>query len=141
MKITRREALKLGLAGTGTFLSPFTFSENARAAQETICSKESLPSTAPILKLSPAIERFEQPLYVPKPLNPVLQKTYKIVRRGITINQPIDYYDITMRKQKVEILPAKDGKSAIATEAWIYQKTGDTEKPRLVGPPAQSRLS
>lgn len=134
MKITRREALKLGLAGTGTFLSPFTFSENARAAQETICSKESLPSTAPILKLSPAIERFEQPLYVPKPLNPVLQKTYKIVRRGITINQPIDYYDITMRKQKVEILPAKDGKSAIATEAWIYQKTGDTEKPRLVGP-------
>jgi FtsP/CotA-like multicopper oxidase with cupredoxin domain len=93
-----------------------------------------VPPGAAILKLSPRIERFEQPLHIPKRLDPVLKKTYKVVRRGVTFDQPINYYDITMRKQKVEILPAKDGQPAITTEAWIYQKTGDTEKPRLVGP-------
>lgn len=124
MNITRREALKLGLAGSGVFLATYGLTDSAQAATES-CSKEVLPLTTFPPKLSPQIleRRFEPELPVPQPLAPVLSKTYSVTRNGNTVEQPIDYYEMTMRKQAVEILPAKDGKPAITTECWTYNGT------------------
>ncbi|HEY9609146.1 multicopper oxidase family protein [Allocoleopsis sp.] len=120
MNITRREALKLGLAGGGVLLSPLGFASKAWAATERC--KEPLPLNTQLPKLSPPLleRRFEAELPIPTALPPVLSKTYKVTRRGITYEQPIDYYQITMGKQRVEILPAKDGKPAIKAEFWTY---------------------
>jgi len=119
MKLTRREALKLGLVGSGVLLSPFGFAKSAWA-QSSNCTKEMLPPSTQTPQLSPLIKRFDQPLRIPEPLKPSLSKTYQVVHEGQTFDQPIDYYQIEMRKQTVEIVPAKDGKPAITAEAWTY---------------------
>ena len=124
MKLTRREALKLGLVGTGVLLSPFGFA-NSAWAQSSKCNKDKcpedmLPPSTQTPQLSPLIKRFDQPLRIPEPLKPSLSKTYQVVSEGQTFDQPIDYYQIEMRKQTVEIVPAKDGKPAITAEAWTY---------------------
>ncbi|NJO43096.1 MAG: multicopper oxidase domain-containing protein [Cyanobacteria bacterium CRU_2_1] len=124
MNITRREALKLGLAGSGVFLSTYGFAGGAEAATET-CDRKSLPLNTQLPRFSPQLleRRFEPELPIPEPLQPVLSKTYQVTRRGITFEQPIDYYEITMRKQRVEILPAKGDNPAITAEFWTYNGT------------------
>lgn len=119
MKITRRQALKLGLVGSGTLLSPLGFPSSAQAD----CTKEPLPPSTQTPQLSPQIERFAQPLFIPEPLKPVLSKTYQVIREGTTFDQPIDYYEITMRKQTVEILPARNGQPPTTTQVWSYNGT------------------
>lgn len=119
MKITRRQALKLGLVGSGTLLSPLGFPGIAQAD----CTKEPLPPSTQMPQLSPQIERFAQPLYIPEPLQPALSKTYQVVREGISFDQPIDYYEITMRKQTVEILPASNGQPPTTAQVWSYNST------------------
>ncbi len=83
MKITRREAIKLGLTGTGVLLSPLAFPGIATA-------------------LSPQIPRFQQKFRVPPVLKPVRS------------DQTTDYYEITIKKSLVEILPG------LKTEIWGY---------------------
>jgi len=124
MNITRREALKLGLASSGVLLSTGGFANTAQAATDP-CPTEPLPPSTQPPNLSPQIlaRRFEAELPIPKPLAPILSKTYQVTRQGVTFQQPIDYYEITMGKQKVEILPAKDGKPAITAEFWTYNNT------------------
>jgi FtsP/CotA-like multicopper oxidase with cupredoxin domain len=119
MKITRRQALKLGLIGSGTLVSAFGFPDSAQAD----CTREPLPPSTQTPKFSPQIERFAQPLYIPEALKPALSKTYQVVREGVSFEQPIDYYEITMRKQTVEILPAKDGQPPITAQVWGYNGT------------------
>jgi spore coat protein A, manganese oxidase len=84
MKITRREAIKLGLAGGGVLLSPFGFPDIAEA------------------QLSPQIPRFQAPFRVPPVLKPVRS------------DETTDYYEITMQKSAIEILPG------IKTQIWSY---------------------
>ncbi len=84
MKLTRREAIKLGLIGSGSLLLPFA-DQNPAFAQ-----------------LSPQIKPFQLPFRKPPVLEPVR-------RDGTT-----DYYEITMEKAKVEILPG------LKTEIWGY---------------------
>ncbi len=119
MKITRRQALKLGLVGSGTLFSPFGFPSIAQAD----CTKEPLPPSTQTPQFSPQIERFAQPLHIPEPLKPSVSKTYQVVREGETFKQPIDYYEITMHKQTVEILPARNGQPPTTAQVWSYNGT------------------
>jgi FtsP/CotA-like multicopper oxidase with cupredoxin domain len=121
MNITRREALKLGLAGGGVLLSPWVFAGKAWADTDP-CHQEPLPLTTEPIKLSPLIRerRFEAELPIPTPLKCITSKTYTVKRRGVTLEQPIDYYEITMRQETVEILPAKADKPALVAKFWTY---------------------
>ncbi len=90
MKITRREAIKL--AGSGVLLSPFSFAQPAQA------------------QFSPAVLRFQVPLKLPPLLLPSQSNT--------TGDRPIDYYEITMQKAEVDILPG------MKTSMWCYVGKG-----------------
>lgn len=125
MKITRREALRLGLVGGGVLLAASGWTNTAEAAESCTvgtCDRATLPFSTQTPRLSPQLleRRFESALPIPERLLPSLSKTYTVTRRGVTYEQPIDYYEMTMRKQRVEILPAKDGKPAISAEFWTY---------------------
>ncbi|MBW4520557.1 MAG: multicopper oxidase domain-containing protein [Scytolyngbya sp. HA4215-MV1] len=122
MKITRREALRLGLVSGGMLLSPLGFANSAQA-QADPCATTMLPPSTQVPPISPTIDRFQQPLRIMEPLKQVLSKTYKVTREGITFDQPIDYYEITMRKQTIELIPARNGKPAITTDIWSYNGT------------------
>ena len=125
MDITRREALKLGLVGSGTLLSASALANRLAAAAEAAeCDQTPLPSGS-FSNFSPQLleRRFEPELPIPKPLSPAFSKTYPVTLRGRKVMQPIDYYEMTMRKQKVEILPALGNKPAIAAEFWTYNGT------------------
>lgn len=117
MKITRREALKMGLAG-GVFLSSWGVTDRAWAKD---CSREPLAASTQTPQFSPQIPRFQQPLRIPEVLQPVRREVFKVTRRGQTVDRQIDYYEITMQKQKVNLLPLKqaDG-TPMMTEIWGY---------------------
>ncbi|NER30063.1 MAG: multicopper oxidase domain-containing protein [Symploca sp. SIO1C4] len=87
MKITRREALRLGLLGGSFLLLPLGNQKPAWAQT----------------RLSPQIQRFELSFHKPPVLEPV--------RRDATT----DYYELTMEKSLVEILPG------LMTEIWGYK--------------------
>jgi spore coat protein A, manganese oxidase len=126
MDITRREALRLGLIGSGALLSAGTLANRlAETAEAGECGQAPLPSSPLFSNLSPQLlaRRFEPELPILKPLPPAFSKTYPVTLRGRTVTQPIDYYEMTMRKQKVEILPALGSKPAIAAEFWTYNGT------------------
>lgn len=84
MTYTRRDLLRLGLIGGGSLLFPWGVAHPAWAA------------------LSPQIPRFQQPFRVPPVLQPVRS------------DQTTDYYEITMRKAPMEILPG------LKAEIWGY---------------------
>jgi spore coat protein A, manganese oxidase len=98
MKITRREAMKL--VGGGVLSSPFAFSTPAHA------------------QFSPTIPRFQVPLKLPPLLTPS--------RSNTSGERPIDYYEITMQKAEVDILPG------LKTKMWCY--VGKGLEPAAVGP-------
>src|SRR5579883_798016 len=100
MKISRRQALKLGLAGSGTLLSPLGFSGFAQAQ----CLQEPLPPGTQLSPFSPHVERFAQPLYIPEALKPLSGGS----PAGTGARGAIDDYEITMRKQFVELMPAQN---------------------------------
>jgi spore coat protein A, manganese oxidase len=99
MKITRREAIKL--VGSGVMLSPLMLPQPAQA------------------QFSPAVPRFQLPLKLP----PLLLPTTSSITSD---NRPIDYYEITMQKAEVEILPG------LKTKMWCY--VGKGLPPAAVGP-------
>jgi FtsP/CotA-like multicopper oxidase with cupredoxin domain len=101
MTLTRREAIRLGLMGSSSLLLPWGFASPALA------------------QFSPFIERFKQPFRVPQVLEPV--------RRDETT----DYYQITLQKAEIEILPGK------MTEIWSYK--GSNTEPHFVGPTIRQR--
>jgi FtsP/CotA-like multicopper oxidase with cupredoxin domain len=119
MKITRREVLKLGLAGSLPLLAPIGLAGSAEAD----CLQAELPPSSQPLRFSPQITRFALPLAIPAPLKPVVSKTYQLKREGRTFEQPIDYYEITMRKQVIELASAQTGNPPITTEIWSYNGT------------------
>jgi spore coat protein A, manganese oxidase len=118
MKLTRREALKLGLAGTGTLLSPLLLPESAQAAAEPPpcehgnCMSEEADPAQQTDQPSPKIQPFVQALPIPTAM-PKLTKTYN---NGMEI----DYYEITMRKAPIELAPATPESPAITAEFWTY---------------------
>lgn len=85
MKLNRRDALKLGFIGSSSLFLPFTSQSPAFATP-----------------LSPQIPRFTTSLPIP----PVLSPSYS--------DQTTDYYEITLEKSRVEILPGT------TTEIWGY---------------------
>ncbi|MBD2578138.1 multicopper oxidase family protein [Oscillatoria sp. FACHB-1406] len=84
MKLTRREAIRLGIVGGGGLLLPFGYQPPAQA------------------QFSPQVKRFDLPFRRPPLLQPVRS------------DDTTDYYEITMQKSRVEILPGK------TTEIWGY---------------------
>ncbi|HEY9635699.1 MAG TPA: multicopper oxidase domain-containing protein [Coleofasciculaceae cyanobacterium] len=84
MKITRRGALKLGLISSGALLLPLRAQRPAFA------------------QFSPQIKPFQVPFRTPPVLDPVRS------------DETTDYYEITMQKAQVEILPG------LKTEIWGY---------------------
>lgn len=92
-KISRRTAIRLGLAAGGTMLLPAALQQAVRAQ---IFSDDS-GYTSPILP-----KRFEKDFRIPPVLQPLRSD-------GNT-----DYYQITMRKELAEILPNTQ------TEIWGY---------------------
>ena len=78
-KITRREAIKLGLMGSGSLLLSQGFPSPASA------------------QVSPQIKRFQLPFRRLSPLLPV--RSYEDGER------PLDVYEITMHKSQIEIFP------------------------------------
>jgi spore coat protein A, manganese oxidase len=93
MEISRREFLKLGLAGGVALALPFGASA---------CSGEGSTGT-----LLPSKARLPEPFKVPLPVPPVLQP--------VRTDAGIDYYEMTQRIGKVEILPG------LETEVWGYE--------------------
>lgn len=100
-KITRREALKLGTLAGGSLLLPTSFLYRSQAQAGTAGSPQPTPFTVKL------------------PIPPVLQP----VRSDATT----DYYQITMKKAQVNILPG------LTTEIWGYNgiTPGPTIKQRL----------
>ena len=90
MKLTRREAIRLGLMGGGGLLLSQAQPDFAWAVAD----------------LSPQIPRFERKFKHLELLPPV--KTYE--RR----ERPLDVYEITMQKANLDILPG------LTTEVWSY---------------------
>ncbi len=84
--ITRRQALKLGALAGGSLLLPITFQRRSYAGDAG----------------SPKVTPFTLPFRVPPVLNPV------------RTDSTTDYYEITMKKATVEILPK------LKTEIWAY---------------------
>jgi spore coat protein A, manganese oxidase len=93
MEISRREFLKLGLAGGVALALPFGTSA---------CSGEGSTGT-----LLPSKARLPGPFKVPLPVPPVLQP--------VRTDTGIDYYEMTQRVGKAEILPG------LETEVWGYE--------------------
>jgi spore coat protein A len=92
MEISRRQFLKLGLAGGVALALPFGASA---------CSDEGSTGT-----LLPSRAKLPEPFKVPLPLPPVLEPA--------RTHAGIDYYEITQRAGKAEILPG------LETEVWGY---------------------
>lgn len=101
MKITRRQALKLGLIGSGVWLWPLDSQSLA------------LP------QFSPQVKPFELPFRTPPVLTPVRSDT------------TTDYYQIVMQKSRVEILPGLHteiwGYNGITPGPTIRQRGGKKE--------------
>ncbi len=89
-KITRKEMLGLSVLGSAALLLPME-----RSARTSIALANRLPESQ-----LPA--RFQVPFTIPPVLNPVRSDT------------TTDYYQVSMRKANVEILPGKQ------TEVWGY---------------------
>src|SRR5215216_1222735 len=92
MEISRREFLKLGLAGGVALALPFGASA---------CSGEGSTGT-----LLPSKARLPEPFKIPLSIPPVIQP--------VRTDAGVDYYEITQRVGKAEILPG------LETEVWGY---------------------
>jgi FtsP/CotA-like multicopper oxidase with cupredoxin domain len=122
MKLTRREALKLGLIGTGSLFSPIGLPNSALAQSTTGCPSRPREMEPPILTsppFSPQFERFTLPFKRPPTLKPFRSDDIR------------DYYTIRMQKVEMEILPN------LKTQVWRYVGNPDPTTPEtdtLVGP-------
>jgi spore coat protein A, manganese oxidase len=109
MKISRREAIRMGLAGSGAFLFPFGLTEGlidpALADCNSYIPPYDPPFSAQIPPFSPQIPFFEQAFRVPDILKPVHS------------DSSTDYYEITVKPAQASILP--DRKTLI----WSYNGT------------------
>lgn len=114
MKMTRRDALKMGLAGTGALLPPLGLPDSAQAA-EADC-RDPLPKSPSIQPLSPLplidAAKFKAPL-APLSVLPALPPSR---------DRPssIDYYEITMQKARLGFLFDQDEKPLAFAEFWTY---------------------
>src|SRR5215208_6613313 len=104
MEISRREFLKLGLAGGVALTLPLGASA---------CSGEGSTGT-----LLPSRAKLPEPFEVPLPIPPMLEP--------VRTDAGIDYYEMTQRVGKAEILPG------LETEVWGYDGT-------FPGPTIESR--
>lgn len=136
MKITRREALRLGLAGSGVLLSPLAFpgAAQAQGCHTKQCQQDpdapNLQTPKPGWQPTP----FEQPFHRLEELEPVATTLVKTEGDGPQ-EREIRYYQITLRKQQVGVCFAPDGHPLKTAEAWIYQGSGSKPtQPWIVGP-------
>lgn len=94
MKLTRRDAIKLGLVGSSGLLLPWVKQPPAFAQ---LITKNNF---------SPTIDRFKRPFQPLSLLKPSITDENR--------DRPIDYYEITLQKAEVELLPNKK------TLIWSY---------------------
>jgi spore coat protein A, manganese oxidase len=124
MKITRREAIRLGIVGTGTLISPFGLPDKAQAATMSACEHPSL-SGVQNTPFSPQIDRFKAPLKILQPLDPKLRKE---------AGEGTDYYEITMQKQRVAVVFDENEQPLNFAEFWTYNGS-------IPGPLIRQKLS
>jgi spore coat protein A, manganese oxidase len=124
MKITRREAIRLGLVGTGTLISPFGLPDKAQAAAMSACEHPSL-SGVQTTPFSPQIDRFKAPLKILQPLKPKLSKE---------AGTGTDYYEITMQKERVAVVFDEQEQPLKFAEFWTYNGS-------IPGPLIRQKLS
>jgi spore coat protein A, manganese oxidase len=114
MKLTRREAIRLGMTGTGLLLSTFGLQDAAQAA-ETQCNQTHALSDPRQKTLSPPIDhKFQAPLQILEPLKPTLKKEASGDRPAT------DYYEITMQKQRLGVVFDAQGNPIKFAEFWTY---------------------
>ncbi|NEQ33328.1 MAG: multicopper oxidase domain-containing protein [Leptolyngbya sp. SIO4C5] len=107
MKLSRRDALKLGLATGGAWLGTAQSAEAATKCPPQRHHGSPLDSPIPETDFhSPWIEPFQRRFQTPPELRPVRSD-----ERG---DRPTDYYEITLRKAQVNILADRP------TEVWSY---------------------
>jgi spore coat protein A, manganese oxidase len=112
MKLTRREAIKLGLVGTGTLVAPWVIADPAQAdCLYENCMKMSEENLPPNPQLGNMIDKFQEPLPIPEAL------AKEIHRHG---DLDYYYYEITMRKEKITLGPQKAGLPPVRAEFWTY---------------------
>jgi spore coat protein A, manganese oxidase len=124
MKITRREAIRLGLVGTGTLISPFGLADKAQAATTNACEHPSV-SGVQTTPFSPQIDRFKAPLKILQPLEPKLRKE---------TGAGTDYYEITMQKQRLPMVFDENEQPLNFAEFWTYNGS-------IPGPLIRQKLS
>jgi spore coat protein A, manganese oxidase len=100
MNVSRREFLKLGMMGTAGLLLPFGIS----GCGGLTAGNNSAQGSAGTLLESTA--KLPEPFSVPLPIPPVLEP--------VRSNASADYYEITQKVGRVEILPN------LKTEVWGY---------------------
>jgi spore coat protein A, manganese oxidase len=124
MKITRREAIRLGLMGTGTLVAPFGWSDKSQAATMSACEHPSL-SEVQNTPFSPQIDRFKAPLKILQPLEPKLSKE---------AGAGTDYYEITMQKERLGVVFDENEQPLNFAEFWTYNGS-------IPGPLIRQKLS
>jgi spore coat protein A, manganese oxidase len=102
MKISRREAIRIGLMGSGAILFPFEWAEPSLAD----CNSQIPPYPPPFSSqnppFSPQIPVFQQSFRTP----PILQPAHS--------DASTDYYEIVVKPDLVDILPGRK------TPIWSY---------------------
>ena len=118
MRITRREALKLGLLGGGLFLASIKLLRQGLAS-EPGASYQFQRSSARIRPVLPPSSQTGEAFQVPLPIPPVLQPKLR--------DETTDYYEITQKTAQIGILAGQK------TEIWGYngQFPGPTIKNRI----------
>ena len=102
MQISRREALRIGLVGTGSLLFPFGTMDNALADCKSEIFADNQPFSPQTSPFSPQIPVFQQNFQRP----PVLKPTYS--------NSSTDFYEIVVQPAKAKIL------QGFETPIWSY---------------------
>lgn len=102
MKISRREAIRMGLMGSGALLFPLGWTKEALADCNFPISPYNPPFSSQNPPFSPQIPVFQQQFRTP----PILQPAHS--------DANTDYYEIVVKPDQVEILPG------LKTPIWSY---------------------
>lgn len=119
MKITRREALKLGLLAGSLSLTSIGLLSRGLAQESPEASYEYQRSSARRRRVLPPTSRNGKAFQVPVPIIPVLQPKSR--------DETTDYYEITQKQAQVQILAGQK------TQIWGYNG-------QFVGPTIKSRV-
>jgi spore coat protein A, manganese oxidase len=123
MKISRRQAIKLGIAGTGAIMSPCGWLDLSAEAAE-LCDPN---------KLNQALEDCDKPFDANQPQG-ISPSNFQKFQAPLNVLQPLkasltkdrpdgtstDYFEITMRKQRLGVVFDANGNPLTFADFWTY---------------------